>query len=600
MSRKLRGVLLAVGVAAIAFIVVLAANRNSEGPVVTALNEPDILAADIFPTDKPSFTADDAVPHTLLGHVTFTEAPDTLLQRGYTTVATAYYRYDGGLPIRFNIAEGICPGIAEYSLGRMVSVFQLLRKKHPAHVMTTFFIEYHIDNANVRRRYIYNNLSMERFNGLATYLYFLQPNRYTLPAWLASGIEDYLLQPAEAAAMTRDDLALWLQINKAPGMPLFGDAFFVGSFGFYDAAVVRNIAYTTVRLLSEEGVLWDWVSLALADREGFIQKANGFFRSLAGSSHEVTTNFFYHFGTVEIWTPYGIYNYIAHGYDWPWEQVQGYNKYMDAAILFVREWLEFDEPGRITVELNPFSSRNTNYPVIFQTAMITHGEVLGLYGNFGYSGKVLLTNASYGLYVLTHEIVHAIHLQITNAAPAWVTEGLAVAGESLFRQRYYDFIENLQVYHLHYSRTLDSIHLFVLIAEGLDFFFRMGTEPTFGRLDWTYEDAGSFFTFLYRNYSRRQFLYFISNATSWNQHDLAYNTFGKTLEEIMYDWRNYLWPCGEPEGWWAYRVFDPYFLYIEDIDEQYEYLINNLCYCWEKLIPWFSMLIYNYRATMDG
>ncbi|MCL2284739.1 MAG: hypothetical protein FWC32_00065, partial [Firmicutes bacterium] len=176
MSRKLRGVLLAVGVAAIAFIVVLAANRNSEGPVVTALNEPDILAADIFPTDKPSFTADDAVPHTLLGHVTFTEAPDTLLQRGYTTVATAYYRYDGGLPIRFNIAEGICPGIAEYSLGRMVSVFQLLRKKHPAHVMTTFFIEYHIDNANVRRRYIYNNLSMERFNGLATYLYFLQPN----------------------------------------------------------------------------------------------------------------------------------------------------------------------------------------------------------------------------------------------------------------------------------------------------------------------------------------------------------------------------------------------------------------------------------------
>jgi len=561
-------------------VIAFTINITSENPVVTMHNyHESLLVYEDTPTLEYSYEFTTTQLDTNLPYVTFTEAPDSLQQRGYPMIGVAYFREDDGLSLRFNIADGVSLDIAEAAIQHMASAFSRAHQafpSHPSRIITTFSLEHDIDSANVRRRYIYHDLSMERFHGLATYLYFLQPNRYTLPAWLSSGIEDYLLESNDAEAMEKDDLILWLQSNVSTEKPLFGDAYFAGSFNFYhDSGAIRDIAYTVVRILSDDGVLWDWVRLAQTDRDAFSKQANAFFESLIGNTHEVKNNFFYHFGSIEIWTPYGMYNYIEHGYAWPWEQVNAFNRYMDASILFVRNWLEFDEPGRVTVELNPFCSQNSEFIRIFQSDADRFGEDWELYGNFGMPGIAILTNASYGLYILTHEVVHAIHLQIAEVTPVWITEGLAMAGESLFRERYFDFIDYLQVYDFYYAITLDCLHFYTLLAEGFYFLFTMGTEPTFGRTQWTYEDAGSFIVYLYRNFPAEQFLYFISNATVRNQRNLAYNIFGKPLEDIMYEWRKYLWPCGEPYGWWAYRV--------SDMDL---WLETELCYCWERVISY--------------
>jgi len=500
--------------------------------------------------------------------ISFTEASESLQNQGYATVGLTYFAY--GRPMRFNIAYDACSQAAEDTIEHMADTFASLYYILPGFRMATFFMEADIDNANVRRRYIYHDFSQD-FHGLATYLFFMQPHRYALPAWLASGIEDYV----NNSGTQIDDLAAWLTTNACPTRPLFGDAFFIPSFNLYpNHDTVRAVAYTIVRQLSDAGELWDWVDLAQSDRYEFTTQSNAFFEELSGVSHENAKDFFYHFGTFEIWTEHGQYFYVWHGYDWPWEQVQRYNEYMDFSIQFVREWLDWHEPERVKVELNPFNGQNSEYIMTFLLAE-RWDEALVDYGNFGGANLAIVTHARDGLWALTHEVIHAIHSLKNAAAPTWVIEGLAMAGEAVFRQRYYEFVRSLDVYDFDMVTTPEWLRLYTLVAASHPFFFVRGTEQTFGKYEWGYEDSGSFVLFLYENFDHEQFLYYVANTGIWNQVDVFYRTFGTTIEEALYEWRNYLWPCGEPDGWWEYNHFDGDLFYgIDMLSDIY------ICDCW--------------------
>jgi len=77
----------------------------------------------------------------------------------------------------------------------------------------------------------------------------------------------------------------------------------------------------------------------------------------------------------------------------------------------------------------------------------------------------------------------------------------------------------------------------------------LDNEYMFGRDRWTYDEAGSFTFYLYNRFGM-EYLLALYLSDNYNQLEIAYDIFGIELTDLMYSWRGFLWPSGEPEDWW--------------------------------------------------
>jgi len=125
-----------------------------------------------------------------------------------------------------------------------------------------------------------------------------------------------------------------------------------------------------------------------------------------------------------------------------------------------------------------------------------------------------------------------------------MSEGMAVLGELLFR----DAFEGAKPYRFTVPR-LSNIDAMSRNGGGHSLPFFYG-EATFGRENWTYDDAGSFVLYLYNNFGIEALLK-MYKSDNCSQFEMALEIFGQELDELIYRWRRSLWSGNEPVGWWS-------------------------------------------------
>ena len=373
--------------------------------------------------------------------------------------------------------------------------------------------------------------------------YIPETEYYPLPMWLYYGLNEYKSPSGDLVLLSNEDLALWLQ--QGPEDLPFGDAWLVPSLRPRAIAKddILNAAYTIVRLWSMAEELEDLVSLAETDTRAFAAIFNSYIAELAGETTVPYLHFIYKSGDFEVLTTYGSFVFVDDNYQWAWPRVNNFIYYMDSAIGFVRSHFDIQNADYIRVTLYPFGVINIPDSIAEMAEMFDWDapEV-----NFVADDKIVLASTSrFGTWAFSHEVTHILLFREFPyyRPPTWMLEGMAVLGEMLFRYAF----EGTRTYRFTVP-TVANINTMARNGNGhrlpLHYY-----EYMFGRDRWTYDDAGSFVLYLYNNFGIEALLE-MYKSDYYSQFEMALEIFGTQLEELMYSWRDSLWPNGEPEGWW--------------------------------------------------
>ena len=525
-------------VVALSFLVV---NDVVKSPIIHVAEVPIVAEYNHYVTAPPAFLMpppQEPAGNEPLPRFIVSEAEYYIAAQGYEfTVFVEFGEYR----LSFHLAEGVDINYAMVTISQIVDVFDIAYESFAGWPFLDYFIVG--GPGDVLNRQIYYNFASEPTAGLITYLYFSQVLRYPLPKWLSVGLEGYMLGCDEVSLLPEDELSELLQ--SGTGTLPFGDAWFVptllGARGA--ASEIPDISYTIVRRWSEAGTLHDLVSLAQTDTRAFAVSANAYIAALAESTDISTLQFIYRFSDIKVITQHAGYIFIDDNYEWTWPRVTNFIAYMDAAIEFIREYFQINDTGHIRVTLYPFGV--INIP----------DSIAGMAYAFGWDAPdvnfvtndeiVLASTSRFGTWAMSHEAVHILLFREFAGynPPTWMVEGMAVLGELLFR----DAFTGTRTYRFSVP-TVSNIDALARNGAGHRLPFHY-TEANFGRYNWTYDDAGSFLLYLYNNFGIEALLA-MYRSDNYSQFEMALELFGMELEELIYSWRGFLWPNGEPAGWW--------------------------------------------------
>jgi len=368
--------------------------------------------------------------------VTFHEPDPGRIARGYTSVVRAI-KPDFSMSFYFRNVQLYDLLEIEAAVERWASIFYSANKIFPTADNFNFVVN---DGREVNNKISPRNLPMAHLinagstSGLVFYYFFQHIQRRTglsawtvpfrgcrPPAWLASGIEDYLLGGDGVQYLTSDELAVWLSEFTENGSPPFGDYWFINNFwGMHPyRSAARNVAYTIVRDWSDNGLLLFYVELALEDNYRFQREIALYICVQEYEGDESAPVFFYRFRDIEVITPQGRYwfMYIPGSRPWTVRALHEAIEFLDTADIFLRDFFHVSE----------FRDRS-------QVHIYTGSVPLSRYGLFGAGMHVLgqgfaqgslsvVGNASLG--IAFHEMAHA-HLYRGTRPPPWLEDGMAV------------------------------------------------------------------------------------------------------------------------------------------------------------------------------
>lgn len=465
------------------------------------------------------------------------EAEESYVHRGYNYTVFVEFNEQR---LSFHIAEDANVDYAILTISHAVDLFDLAHEHFPGLPSSTYFIGG--QQSSVLHQQIYHNIADEPINGFFTYLYFSQSNMYPLPWWLCIGLEAYLLDCDDVNFLGNVELAAALQTGA--GVSPFGDAWFVSYLTPRGPSEdVRDIAYSIVRSWSGANTLYDLIRLAQSDTHAFAIRFNEYIAGLTNTTNLPSFQLLYQFGDFNIITQQASYVFISDNYDWSWPRVDSFILYMDSAIKFVRDYFHITNSDRFQVTLYPFGVLNVPSSI---------AELAYLFGwdapdvNFVTNDEIMLASTSrFGTWAIPHEAAHILLFrEFPGYRPAtWMVEGIAVLGELLFR----DAFDGPRNYRFSVP-TLANINTLARNSAGHILPFLDG-EDTFGRDIWTYDEAGSFVLYLYNNFGIEALLE-MYRSDNYNQFERALDIFGIELNDLIKSWRGFLWPNGEPEGWW--------------------------------------------------
>jgi len=342
--------------------------------------------------------------------------------------------------------------------------------------------------------------------------------------------------------MTEAELVNTLQTQTAP----FGDAWYISSMrpNGVSAYSMCDISYTIITRWSQAGTLSDKVALAQDDTHAFGISAYTYILGLIGRQAYLPLQILYQEGDILVITQQGEYIFVCNNHDWTWERVSSFIRYMDASLAFVRDHFLIQSDERVSITLYPYSV------IDIPCSIADMADVFGWDAedvNFATAEEIILASTlRFGTWATAHEAVHLFLFREFPwyQTPTWIVEGIAVLGELLFRESF----DGARTYRFRVPmvNTIDDLsrnrsgHYLPLHYN----------EENFGRSNlWTYDDVGSLFLYLYNRFDIEPLLdfYRTDNNTQFEQ---ALELFGYSLEELIYSWRTFLWPNGEPEGWW--------------------------------------------------
>jgi len=502
--------------------------------LVATIYEP-VSAVQISPPAlRPSVSQPYAAAE-LFPRVTVLSAEGYFAMKGYPY--TAFVEFGQGA-LNFHLASDVDIGYAQLAIASIMEVFDAAYEFFPDRHFSDFFFV--ADSGNIPERRVNYRFAATPDKGVLAYLYFLGP--YPIPMWLALGLENYLMA-GDGAPLSNECLIIWLQQDT--GAPP-GDAWLFSALGPCD--ITRNdvlsAAYTFVRRWSHAGELYDIVRLAQTNARTFAGTFADYIIELTGDSAVSDAFFLYRFGDFKVMTEHGSYIFIGEDYVWTWARVTSFVEYMDAAIEYVSYRFPVGYSDNIRVTLYPFGVSSIPDAIAYM-ADAFDWDATDV--NFVANDKITLAStARLGPWAMSHEVVHILLFRaFPGHRPAtWMLEGMAVLGELMFR----DAFQGARPYRFNVPQ-LSNIDTMSRGGNGHILPFFCG-EDTFGRESWTYDDAGSFVLYLYNNFGIEALLeMYISD--NYSQFDMAIEIFGRELSELMYSWREFLWPNGEPVGWWS-------------------------------------------------
>ncbi|MCL2404233.1 MAG: hypothetical protein FWC92_01670 [Defluviitaleaceae bacterium] len=463
------------------------------------------------------------------------DAEDYFAYKGYPL--TAYVEF-GNDRLRFHLSRDVDIGYAQLTISHIIEVFDTIHESFTGHFCDFYIVA---DSSDLPNRRVNYKLATAFVSGGITYLFFV--GQYPIPVWLSVGLENYLMG-GDVPPLSNECLAIWLQ--QGTGGPPHGDAWFMSSLRQSDIThdEILAAAYTIVRRWSQAGELYDFVRLAQTDTRAFGVAFSEYISQLTGQDAAMGMHVLYKFGNFAVVTPYGSYTFIGDGYVWTWARVLSFTAYMDAAIDYVSYRFFVNNSDGISVTLYPFGASTIPY-AIAEMAYTFGWDIADI--NFVADDKITLAGtARFGTWAMSHEVAHILLFRefIGYHPASWMVEGMAVLGELLFR----DSFEGVKPYRFN-APLLSNIDAKARHGNGhvLPFFC---DEETFGRASWTYDDAGSFVLYLYNNYGIEALLE-MYRSDNYSQFDMAIEIFGKELSDLIYNWRMFLWPNGEPTGWWS-------------------------------------------------
>jgi len=488
----------------------------------------------LMPPPQPQYEEEEAEP---LPRIIILEAEDYISYKGYAfTVSVGFSSH----PLNFHVGQEVDAAVAMETINNIVDMFDLLYELFPGQPAIDYFITTEPNNG--LSRHVNYNFYEDPTIGFITYLYFSQNLYYPLPWWLCIGLEHYLQSNEEVSLLTVEELTATLR-PQSNAMP-FGDAWFIPALAPRNpSGDIGDIGYTLVKSWSQADVLYDMIREAQTDAYRFILSFNEYKNGLLQSSDLPATQVLYRFGDFKVITSQGGYIFIDDDYEWTLARVNSFIRYMDDAIMFIRDYFQITNPYRIPVTLYPFGVINVPDSI---------AELAYAFGwdapdvNFVTNDEIILASTSrFGTWAIPHEVAHILLFREFPAyrPPTWMVEGMAVLGEILFR----DAFTGTRTYRFNVP-TVANIDALARNSSGHILPLHYG-EDTFGRDMWTYDEAGSFVLYLYNNFGIETLLA-MYKSNNYNQFEIAKEIFGASLDDLLLSWRRFLWPTGEPADWW--------------------------------------------------
>jgi len=523
-----------VSVVSLSFLIISYAHQSRSFPIIGAhfaVQVPEDIAR--VPAQAPTPIA--AQPQPIV-----TQEPRFVRHTASEQISAQGYNYTvfvtfNDVYLAVHVSKEVDIEDAMPTIEHIVKLFDLAYENLPGRPPSYLFIEPEPSDAS--KRQIYYNFVAMPVDGYVANLYFDQG--YQLPLWLQLGLEAYLTNCDDVTPLLDNELETLFQpsANTTP----FGDAWFVPSLAPRNLPYeMRDIAYSVVRRWSEAQVLYKLVGLAQSDTHAF---AVAFMSMFLADSSQPVWQFVYTSGDIEVITACGYYVFVCDNYEWTWTRITSFVYYMEASIEFIRDTFMITCTRRIPITLYPFGV--VNIPESITWMAYTFGwdapDV-----NFVTNDEVILASTSvFGTWAVAHEVAHiALFREFAGYHPhTWLVEGMAVLGELLFR----DAFTGTRPYSLPVPlvSTIDNLarnrsgHILPIA------YYR----EMFGREHWTYDEIGSFMLYMYRRFGMYPLLT-MYRSDNYNMFEIAYDVFGYELTDLMLSWRNYLWPNGEPIGWW--------------------------------------------------
>lgn len=471
--------------------------------------------------------------------VTFSEANIFRQRYGFVTAAMAE---TPDFTLTFYFSEGIDTQARDIcdTIQRYIDVFIKARDYFARGSQFVFFIDREqLQQMRVRIPYIplmkdlmlSGNLFLHSVNttGYVLSLYFRCAYQREFPAWLCSGLEDYLMENEDVVFLSDEELKQWLHENTYGSNPPFGDYWFARQLTIDPAArsAARNVAYTLVRRWSDTGLLREMVLSATASRDHINGALTDYMSTLVEcTDNEIGHSYFYNFSDIEVLTEQGRYvfkeseNVMWMSYNRQSYVIQEYISYMDAGSVFLKEFLHVKDQARAVTHFYPNLIPIKDYGII-DSDLHRRGFAQGNYA--------VLANATLQLYI--HELTH-VYMGRVGHPPPWLVEGMAVLSE--IKWPLSDLNPHPNPSHRH--RGLNTL---VRWGQGWQLIYFVDGSP-YNNIFSTYQDGGSFVTFLYENFGMEKLLEFYADANYMNNTPLTQRIYGYTMDELIYQWQLHL------------------------------------------------------------
>jgi hypothetical protein len=337
------------------------------------------------------------------------------------------------------------------------------------------------------------------------------------------------MENEDAVFLSDEELKQWLYENAHGNNPPFGDFWFARQLTVDPEArnEARNVAYTLVRKWSDAGQLREMLFSAMASKYRINEALTDYIGTLVEyTGNEAGHLYFYNFSDIEVSTEQGRYIF-KETYSRIWMRddgqrsvIQEYVNYMDAGSVFLREFLHVKDQTRAVTHIYPFLIPTINY-ALTNPELYGWGFARGNYAVLGYAT----------LQAFIHELTHIYMGRVGHPAP-WLVEGMTNLSEAKW------FLSDLNP-RPNLSHPYEDLNNKVMRNQGSRLPYFADGSP-YNRTFRTYEDGGSFVTFLYETFGMEKLLEFYAHANYMNNTPLTRRIYGYTMDELIYQWQLHL------------------------------------------------------------